>query len=280
MAALHLRPFQPLLFRRVHSLFHLSFGLFLLLGLCVQAAQPVQYPTEMATIYETGVDKRFAMPVEERLHYAQLLVGALEQARITVLRDQFVVMVDRSPLVQAVFIYWLPVIGTPLFIGASPASTGRPGRFDYFETPLGVFEHTLGSLDFRSEGTKNEFGIKGYGDKGMRVYDFGWQLANKGWGNRSPSTMRLQMHATDPDFLEGRLGSAQSKGCIRIPASLNQLIDLYGLLDADYEQALLEGKRWWMLHPDRQATPWSGRYLVVVETWRPERPAWAVTPGK
>jgi hypothetical protein len=234
----------------------------------------------MATIFEAVVDKRLTLPVEERLHYAQLLVDALEQAGITLLRDQYVVMVDRSPLVQATFIYWSPLAGVPLFIGASPASTGRPGRFDYFETPLGVFEHSLGSLDFRAEGTKNEFGIRGYGNKGARVYDFGWQLANKGWGNRSPSIMRLQMHATDPDFLEGLLGSAQSKGCIRIPASLNQLIDLYGLLDADYEQSLLEGKSWWMLHPDRQPTPWSGRYLIVVETLRTERPAWAAASGK
>lgn len=48
--------------------------------------------------------------------------------------------------------------------------------------------------------------------------------------------MRLQMHATDPDLLERRLGSAQSKGCIRIPASLNRLIDCYGVLDAEYKR--------------------------------------------
>lgn len=280
MAAPYLCFFKPLFFRLAQLFACLIFGQLLLFGLWVQAAQPVQDPTEMAVIFETMVHMRWTPPVEERLHYAQLLVKALEQARITLLRDQYVVMVDRSPLVQAVFIYWSPVIGEPLFIGSSPASTGRPGRFDYFETPLGVFEHSLDSLDFRAEGTKNEFGIKGYGDKGMRVYDFGWQLANKGWGNRSPSIMRLQMHATDPVFLEGRLGSAQSKGCIRIPASLNRLIDLYGLLDADYEKSLLGGMSWWMLHPNRQPTPWSGRYLIVVESLRSERPAWVVASGK
>ena len=46
--------------------------------------------------------------------------------------------------------------------------------------------------------------------------------------------MRLQMHATDADRLEPLLGSARSKGCIRIPASLNRLLDHFGLLDADY----------------------------------------------
>jgi hypothetical protein len=231
----------------------------------------------MAVIFANMVDKRLSLPDAEQHRYAQLIVDALAQAHTTIQRDQYLVMVDRSPLVQTALLYWAPVEGMPLFIGASPTSTGRPGRFDYFETPLGVFEHTIDNLDFRAEGTKNENGIRGYGAKGMRVYDFGWQRANKGWGDRSPSIMRLQMHATDPDFLEMRLGNTQSKGCIRIPASLNRLIDLYGLLDQDYEQSLLEGNNMWMLHPNRQATPWSGRYLVVVDTMRTERPTWTKT---
>lgn len=35
--------------------------------------------------------------------------------------------------------------------------------------------------------------------------------------------------------------------------------DDYGLLDADYERALLEGKALWVLKPQRRLTPWSGR---------------------
>ena len=248
---------------------------FLLLG---QPVHAVQSPLEMATIFERVVLHRLTLPAQEIHHYAHLLASALAQASVTLERDQFLVLVDRSPMVQAVFLYWVPIDGLPLIIGTSPASTGRPGRFDYFETPLGVFEHSVDNLDFRAEGTKNEYGIRGYGVKGMRVYDFGWQLAHKGWGDRSPTIMRLQMHATDPDFLEHRLGSAQSKGCIRIHASLNQLIDFYGLLDAEYEPLLLEGKRLWMLHPQRQPTPWSGRYLVVVDTLRTTRPAWTTSP--
>ena len=90
--------------------------------------------------------------------------------------------------------------------------------------------------------------------------------------------MRLQMHATDPDYLEKRLGRINSKGCIRIPASLNQFIDHYGLLDADYERALLEGDSFWMLPPDRSPTPWSGRYLIIVDSMRETRPTWAEPP--
>ena len=77
--------------------------------------------------------------------------------------------------------------------------------------------------------------------------------------------MRLQMHATDPDLLERRLGSVQSKGCIRIPASLNRVIDRYGVLDADYERA------------QRTPVPFPGRYLMVVDSEREDRPQWS--PG-
>ena len=130
------------------------------------------------------------------------------------------------------------------------AATGLPGRYD----------------TNRAEGTKNKFGIRGYGRKGTRVYDFGWVPAAKGWGNGGMSVMRLQMHATDPDRLEPRLGTAQSKGCIRIPASLNELIDHYGVLDADYQEKIDDGRRLWVLRGDRTPTPWSGRYLVVVDS--------------
>jgi len=46
-------------------------------------------------------------------------------------------------------------------VGAAPVSTGLPGRFEHFTTPLGVFEHSLANPDFRAEGTKNQFGIRG-----------------------------------------------------------------------------------------------------------------------
>ena len=52
--------------------------------------------------------------------------------------------------------------------------------------------------------------------------------------------MRLQMHATDRDRLEPRLGRRESKGCIRIPASLSVWFDRYGVLDAAYDDALGE----------------------------------------
>jgi hypothetical protein len=88
------------------------------------------------------------------------------------------------------------------------------------------------------------------------------------------------MHATDPDRLEQKLGTPHSKGCIRIPATLNAFIDHYGILDGDYEKAMAAGRTFWVLSATREATPWSGRFLVVVDTERTERPAWSPSPSK
>ena len=107
--------------------------------------------------------------------------------------------------------------------------------------------------DFRAEGTFNENGIRGYGLRGLRVFDFGWQRVPKGWGDRAVIQMRLQMHATEPDSLEARLGSPQSKGCVRIPTALNRLLDHYGVLDAEYEKLAREGRQFWVLKEDREA---------------------------
>jgi hypothetical protein len=112
----------------------------------------------------------------------------------------------------------------------------------------------------------------------MRVYDFGWVSALRTW-RPGECEMRLQIHATDP-HLEQRLGSEQSMGCIRIPSTLNTFLDHYGILDADYEQALAKGQKFWLLRPDREPTPWSGRYLVIVDSQRVARPDWSPQPRK
>jgi hypothetical protein len=163
-------------------------------------------------------------------------------------------------------------------IGASPAATGHAGGFEYFITPLGVFEHTLANMDFRAEGTYNKLGIRGYGVRGMRVYDFGWVEGERTWDKRGRSPMRLQVHATDPDLLEPHLGRPRSKGCIRIPATLNTFIDRHGLLDAEYEQAAKQGRHLWVLLPDRQRVTAPGKYLVVIDSGRSQRPPWSPAP--
>ena len=235
---------------------------------------PPDPAAQVARAFGEQVTPKLTPPADEQARYGELAAQALRAAGITPLGPQFVIVVDRDIRVQAALLYWLAQ--PPLFLGAAPVSTGRVGQFDHFETPTGVFSHTLANPDFRAEGTRNANGILGYGAKGMRVYDFGWQTANKGWGDRAPATMRLQMHATDPYVLEQRLGTAQSKGCIRISATFNRLIDRLGLLDADYELAAALVTPPWVLLRDRAPVTGAGRYLIIVDSGRSTRPAWAV----
>lgn len=253
--------------------------LWLVVAQTTAGAATLGSPGELALNFAREVSPRLAVPAEEQAAYAHRLEDALADAQVMTATDQYVVLIDRNPNVQAALIFWHSTSGEDIFIGASPASTGRPGGFEHFETPVGVFVHSLANPDFRAEGTTNELGVRGYGIKGQRVYDFGWVDALRTWDQPCESPMRLQLHSTDP-VLEPRLGSAQSKGCIRIPASLNHFIDHYGLLDADYEAALAEGRKQWVLEPGREPTPWSGRYLVIVDSAAPARPAWSPLPRR
>jgi hypothetical protein len=239
-----------------------------------------QTADELTALYRAQVDLRLELPAAEATRYAGLAEDALARAGVRPEQAQYIAVVDRDPRVQAFLLYWRSSAGEYRWIGASPVSTGRPGSFDHFATPLGVFDHTPDNPDFRAEGTLNDNGIRGYGAKGLRVYDFGWQTAPKGWGDGAVTQMRLQMHATDPDALERRMGSAQSKGCVRIPASLNRLLDHYAVLDAAYQELIAAGHRLWVLPPERQPVPDAGRYLVVLDSQRQERPQWSPAPGQ
>nr|WP_260854697.1 L,D-transpeptidase [Paraburkholderia sp. BCC1884] len=231
-------------------------------------------------VFDQSVTRRLKVPPAEQKAYADRLQAALGAHVLGDLSGEYVVLVDRNANVQALMIYFR---ATPSdswqIIGASPVSTGRPGEYDHFITPLGVFEHTPSNMDFRSEGTQNENHIRGYGKRDMRIFDLGWAQGERGWGKGGMSQMRFQMHATDPDRLESLLGIRHSKGCVRIPASLNVFLDHYGILDAEYAALIESGKSLWVLKSDRQITPWAGRYIVVVDSERKSRPAWAPAPG-
>jgi hypothetical protein len=248
---------------------------------CVSAPAVATPPTaqQLAGIYRTSVDRQLQIPGEELRRYSELVDLAFARAAIRIEGAQYVLAVDRDPQVQALLLLWRSEAGDYEIVGASAVSTGAPGSFDHFETPLGVFEHGPWNPDFRAEGTFNENGIRGYGLRGLRVFDFGWQRVPKGWGDHAVIDMRLQMHATEPDSLEARLGSPQSKGCIRIPTTLNRLLDHYGVLDAEYEKLAREGRQLWVLKQDREVVAGAGRYLVVVDSARQERPAWSPAPA-
>jgi hypothetical protein len=230
-------------------------------------------------VFTHSVTRRLKVPVAEQRAYADRLETALEANTLGSLSGEYVVLVDRNANVQALLIYFRAVPADAWqMIGASPVATGRPGEFDHFITPLGVFEHTPANMDFRSEGTQNENHIRGYGKRDMRIFDLGWAQGERGWGKGGVSQMRFQMHATDPDRLEPLLGMRHSKGCVRMPASLNAFLDHYGILDAEYATLIDSGKSLWVLKSDRQVTPWAGRYIVVVDSARKRRPAWTPAP--
>ncbi|WP_341316059.1 hypothetical protein WN982_32130 [Paraburkholderia sp. IMGN_8] len=231
-------------------------------------------------VFAQEVARRLKVPAAEQRAYADRLQTALGEKVLGNLSGEYVVLVDRNANVQVLFIYFRATPSdTWQMIGASLVATGRPGEYDHFITPLGVFEHTPANMDFRSEGTTNENHIRGYGKRDMRIFDLGWAQGERGWGKGGMSQMRFQMHATDPDRLEPLLGIRHSKGSVRIPASLNAFLDHYGILDAEYMELVASGKSLWVLKSDRQVTPWAGRYVVVVDSGRKNRPAWAPGPG-
>jgi hypothetical protein len=194
--------------------------------------------------------------------------AVIATAPLAIERPQLLVVVDRNPAVQEMRIVLAQRGAVWEVIGGSKVSTGQAGRKGYYITPVGVFLHTDDILDYRAQGTFNENHIRGLGLKGMRVWDFGWQTADRGWGAvPDPSDIRLLMHATDPDVLERRLGRPASEGCVRVPAAMNRFLDVHGVLDADYERDAQDDVRLSsVLLPDRQPTPLAGDALVVVDS--------------
>lgn len=202
----------------------------------ISAAHAADAAPALSQAFASEVDRRLEVPAAAQRAYAWRLQKALAHDGHADLARQYVVLVDRAPAVQALFLFWRAEKGQPWrLVGASPVSTGMPGQYEHFITPVGVFDHTPDTMDYRAEGTVNDNGIRGYGRKGMRVYDLGWQEAERGWGKPARSKMRFQMHATDPDRLEWLLGERHSKGCVRIPGTLNVFLDKHGVLDAEYE---------------------------------------------
>ncbi len=204
---------------------------------------------------------------------AERAAAMMEATSQSIATPQIVLVVDRNPSVERLTIMLARPGGPAAWraLGSVHVSTGQAGRKDYYITPIGVFSHTDAILDFRAQGTYNEHHVRGLGLAGMRVWDFGWQWALKGWHTDGEGgDIRLQMHATDPTLLERRLGRPASEGCIRLSSSMNRFLDRHGVLDADYEHAALQDGRYRaLLAPDRTPTPLAGRLRVVIDSSLP-----------
>lgn len=146
-------------------------------------------------------------------------------------------------------------------------STGRTGKVHHYITPTGWLEQIPENGTYRAQGTKNSNGIRGYGVKGMRVWDFGWQNAYTGWMKRPEvHQIRMQMHATDPQFLEQRLGNPASQGCIRLSSEINQFLDNHAIIDKNIENSSMS----WSLKKVRNKVENQGSFVLIVNTDKPD----------
>ncbi len=197
--------------------------------------------------------------------------GMLSGEGLPIDHPQTLLLVDRSPAVQRLWVVVAMPGDAPWpVVGAVRVSTGKPGRKEHFKTPVGVFTNTAAILGYRAQGTKNEFGIRGNGSKGMRVWDFGWQTTEDWRKPGAVAVVRLEMHATDPTFLESRLGRPDSEACIRVPARFNRFMDRFGLIDSQLT-ALVPTSRAIaaLLTKGATPTPLAGDKVVVVDTSEP-----------
>jgi len=226
----------------------------------------------LRTAFAAEVPKGISLPEEREKDLISRARALMADNAVLLDRPQLVIVVDRNPTAQEAALVLAQPNGDPWqVVGAAKISTGQRGRFDYYITPTGIFQHTDAILGYRAEGTYNENGIRGLGAKGMRVWDFGWQNAVKGWRNDGErGDIRLLMHATDPVALEPRLGRPASQGCVRVPGVLNVFLDRHGVLDADYERAAQTDQRYArLLRQDRTPTSLAGNMMLVVDSNEP-----------
>jgi hypothetical protein len=200
---------------------------------------------------------------------------ALAPSRALLLDPELVVVVDRNPAVQRLAIVLADPYGPWQMIGGGKVSTGEAAVHGAYITPTGVFAHDGGILDYRALGTFNQYHIRGLGITGMRVWDFGWQTAERGWGPPGETgEIRMLLHATDPDALEPLLGRPTSEGCIHVSTSMNRFLDVHGVLDRDYEMlARYDPAYGAALLPDRDPSLLAGDKLVVVDSLAPLAPS-------
>lgn len=233
---------------------------------------------ELSRVFAATLGARaVAMPLEDFIRYTEDAERQLRAAGAKLDIDQQVFLVDAGAKAQVGAVAWRSAQGAWELIGAGRVSTGAPNRFDYYLTPSGVFENTMSNHGFRAQGTPNENGIKGYGVKGKRVWDFGWQTGTKGWGAPEPRQIRFLAHATDPTYLEPRLGKQASQGCVRLSGALNEFMDAYGTLDANYEADPKVASSW-LLRKDRKPMD-AGRYMVVTRSAWDSYPDWLALPA-
>jgi hypothetical protein len=189
------------------------------------------------------VDQRLEVPDHEARIYGSLAEFSFIGRPDVPLAPQYALVVDSCAHVQAAFLYWRLMPGEWELVGASPASTGCSARAGHVPTPVGVFAR---EADTRAAAP---------------AYRFGVQRVRRPGGAVVP--LHLQVRAARGPA-QALLGTPQSDGCVLLPPSLMSFLDRHGVLDAASPRAT-----------GGALTPFAGRYLVVVDSERDERPAWA-----
>jgi hypothetical protein len=212
-------------------------------------ANGVCTPRDLVRRYDALVDRRLQPPENESIIYGGLAENEILGGREALLAPQYVLVVDSCPAVQAAFLFFRLLPGRYDLVGTAPASTGNPEKSGCLATPCGVFAQAQ-AADARRLSS--------------RVYDFGMHRVRKAsTGGFAP--LRLQARAA-----VGRtgalLGKAQSDGCILLPPGLVAFLDRFGVLDDGRQEPVT---------PSGESLPFAGRYLVVVDSERDERPDWA-----
>jgi hypothetical protein len=210
-------------------------------------AAPVLTPRELSGLYRSHVDRSLAVPRNEALIYGGLAEMTLGTSREPISAEpQYLLVVDSCPSMQVAFLFWRLLQGHYELVGASPASTGDPEQAGCVATPCGVFPQRHAA-----------------GVRASRVYDFGLQRVRVPQ-RRDLVPVHLQARAAQGRS-RARLGTPQSDGRVLLPASLVAFLDAYGVLDASL------GTR----APNGEEVPFAGRYLVVLDSERADRPDWA-----
>jgi hypothetical protein len=219
-----------------------------LLPVAAKAAE-VLTPHDLALRYRAAVEHSLEVPRGEALIYGGLAETSLIGHHDPLNAPQYLLVVDSCPSVQVAFLYWRLLPGHYELVGASPASTGDPERTGCVATPCGVF----GQADAAA----------GAGSLASRVYDFGMRRARM--PGRGFAPLHLQAHAARGPG-RTRLGRPQSDGRVLLPPSLVAFLDSHRVLDG----ARSAGRS----AAASALVPFSGRYMVVVDSERDDRPEW------
>lgn len=229
-----------------------------------------------ANILNLQEKMRLAMGDEYMIPAPELTQNAIQQAQImlekqgvTIENPQILFIVDRAANVQRLWVVFASAsTGKWNVIGAVKVSTGKPYRYEHYKTPLGVMINNNVNPGYRALGTRNKYGIRGIGAKGMRVWDFGWQTTTD-WKDPTgrPAIVQLEMHATDPTYLSQLLGEPISEGCIHIPAKFNTFADQNGLIDGEMDPSDADVKWLWGTHHNQ--SPLAGDKVIVIDTSEP-----------